>query len=415
MARGARSAMCRSIPKRSSPASCSRTSATPCSSSPIPALYDTVIVTSICACRRRRACRSAAAEGNQRRANHRHRRAGLRRADACGSQGRAGRRDAALCPQRSRSRAPCRRRERAASEPDGDAGWRDVPRRSGRHRHDAVEPLGLAAGPVGADARVARTLYAALDCARRCDSSVLHRLSVREFEAAPAAPSSGSAPVGRDGTAAWLDAIGAACNVIARDQIDAAKNALAAIKRGARRQADPRASRFPATRARTSGGAAPDRERRRGALCRHRLPAHALVRSRPRMARSQRARVFNTAHRSSRTSAGGRGMFAPGSRHRHHPGRAGRQAEIDPALYFTNLISARPLMGAAGAGSLAQVVNSALANKAFRPRCRSSSTGRRRGPRRRRVDARRRQDRPDSRSKYAKQQAQAHRKSEEAI
>jgi len=35
-----------------------------------------------------------------------------------------------------------------------------------------------------------------------------------------------------------------------------------------------------------------------------------------------------------------------------------------PALYFTNLISARPLMGVAGAGSLAQVVNAALGNKA---------------------------------------------------
>jgi chlorophyllide a reductase subunit Y len=34
-----------------------------------------------------------------------------------------------------------------------------------------------------------------------------------------------------------------------------------------------------------------------------------------------------------------------------------------PALYFTNLISARPLMGPAGAGSLAQVVNAALSNK----------------------------------------------------
>ena len=31
-----------------------------------------------------------------------------------------------------------------------------------------------------------------------------------------------------------------------------------------------------------------------------------------------------------------------------------------PALYFTNLISARPLMGPAGAGSLAQVVNAAI-------------------------------------------------------
>jgi chlorophyllide a reductase subunit Y len=34
-----------------------------------------------------------------------------------------------------------------------------------------------------------------------------------------------------------------------------------------------------------------------------------------------------------------------------------------PALYFTNLISARPLFGPAGAGSLAQVINGALRNR----------------------------------------------------
>ena len=34
-----------------------------------------------------------------------------------------------------------------------------------------------------------------------------------------------------------------------------------------------------------------------------------------------------------------------------------------PSLYFTNLISARPLMGVAGAGSLATVVNAAIGNK----------------------------------------------------
>ncbi len=34
-----------------------------------------------------------------------------------------------------------------------------------------------------------------------------------------------------------------------------------------------------------------------------------------------------------------------------------------PALYFTNLVSARPLMGAAGAGSLATVINAAIGNK----------------------------------------------------
>jgi chlorophyllide a reductase subunit Y len=35
-----------------------------------------------------------------------------------------------------------------------------------------------------------------------------------------------------------------------------------------------------------------------------------------------------------------------------------------PSLYFTNLISARPLMGPAGAGSLQEVVNAAMSNKA---------------------------------------------------
>jgi chlorophyllide a reductase subunit Y len=34
-----------------------------------------------------------------------------------------------------------------------------------------------------------------------------------------------------------------------------------------------------------------------------------------------------------------------------------------PSLYFTNLISARPLMGPAGAGSLAQVITTAMGNK----------------------------------------------------
>jgi len=42
--------------------------------------------------------------------------------------------------------------------------------------------------------------------------------------------------------------------------------------------------------------------------------------------------------------------------------QAAKQAGI-PSLYFTNLISARPLMGPAGAGSLAQVINAAIGNK----------------------------------------------------
>jgi len=42
--------------------------------------------------------------------------------------------------------------------------------------------------------------------------------------------------------------------------------------------------------------------------------------------------------------------------------QAAKQACI-PSLYFTNLISARPLMGPAGAGSLATVINAAINNK----------------------------------------------------
>jgi chlorophyllide a reductase subunit Y len=34
-----------------------------------------------------------------------------------------------------------------------------------------------------------------------------------------------------------------------------------------------------------------------------------------------------------------------------------------PSLYFTNLISARPLMGVAGAGSLSKIINTALGSR----------------------------------------------------
>jgi chlorophyllide a reductase subunit Y len=43
--------------------------------------------------------------------------------------------------------------------------------------------------------------------------------------------------------------------------------------------------------------------------------------------------------------------------------QAAKEACI-PSLYFTNLISARPLMGAAGVGSLIQVVSAAIGNQA---------------------------------------------------
>ena len=77
-----------------------------------------------------------------------------------------------------------------------------------------LEPLGLAAGPV-VPTREWRELYAALDCPVAAAIHPFYTASFREFEAA-GRTIVGSAPVGYDGTAAWLKAIGDAFNVPAR-------------------------------------------------------------------------------------------------------------------------------------------------------------------------------------------------------
>ncbi len=83
-----------------------------------------------------------------------------------------------------------------------------------------LDSLGLAAGPV-VPTREWRELYAALDCSVVAALHPFYTASFREFEVA-GRPIVGSAPVGLDGTAAWLEAIGRACNV-AESRIDAAK------------------------------------------------------------------------------------------------------------------------------------------------------------------------------------------------
>ena len=89
-------------------------------------------------------------------------------------------------------------------------------------------PLGLAAGPV-VPAREWRELYAALDCGAVAAIHPFYTAVIREFEAA-GRPIIGSAPVGRDGTAAWLKNIGEAFG-IGTDKVAAAQNMfLPAIK-----------------------------------------------------------------------------------------------------------------------------------------------------------------------------------------
>ena len=74
-----------------------------------------------------------------------------------------------------------------------------------------LEPMGLAAGPV-VPTREWRELYAALDCAAVAAIHPFYTASVREFETAGRCVVP-SAPVGHDGTEAWLQAIGNATNV----------------------------------------------------------------------------------------------------------------------------------------------------------------------------------------------------------
>jgi chlorophyllide a reductase subunit Y len=205
-----------------------------------------------------------------------------------------------------------------------------------------------------------RELYAALASPVVAAIHPFYTASVREFESAGRTVV-GSAPVGRDGTAAWLDAIGSAFG-LARARIDAAKDRfLPAI--AAALDARPIAGRITVSGyegsellvARLlieSGATVPDV----GTAC-------------PRTRWSEPDRLW---------------LESRGVRVRYRASLEADKAAVDefrpdlaigttpvvqhakeraiPALYFTNLISARPLMGPAGAGSLATVVNAALAN-----------------------------------------------------
>lgn len=224
-----------------------------------------------------------------------------------------------------------------------------------------LEPMGLAAGPV-VPTREWRELYAALDGAVVAAIHPFYTASVREFQAA-GRPIVGSAPVGHDGTEAWLQGIGDAVNV-PQHRIDAAKNRiLPAIKgalaakpiRGRITLSGYEGSELIVARLLVESGAD---LRYVGTAC-------------PRTPWSEadcqwlQARGVHVQYRASlEQDLAAMHAFQPDLAIGTTPVvQAAKQARI-PALYFTNLISARPLMGPAGAGSLAAVINAAIANKA---------------------------------------------------
>jgi len=224
-----------------------------------------------------------------------------------------------------------------------------------------LEPMGLAAGPV-VPTREWRELYAALDCAAVAAIHPFYTASVREFEAAGRRIVA-SAPVGYDGTEAWLQAIGAACNV-GQAQIDAAKNKwLPAIKgalartpiKGRVTVSGYEGSELLVARLLIESGADVPYV---GSAC-PKTPWSA-----PDLEWLQ-ARGVHVQYRASlEQDIAAVREFKPDLAIGTTPVvQAAKQAAI-PSLYFTNLISARPLMGPMGAGSLAQVINAAIGNKA---------------------------------------------------
>jgi chlorophyllide a reductase subunit Y len=223
-----------------------------------------------------------------------------------------------------------------------------------------LAPLGLSAGPV-VPTREWRELYGALDCAAVAAIHPFYTASFREFEAA-GRNIVGSAPVGHDGTASWLEAIGQTCGV-ARATIDAAKNAI-----------------LPAIRGALSGTPIDGRITVSGYEGSELLVARLLIESGadvryvgtacPRTKWSDSDRewleekgVTVTYRASLEQDLAAVEEFRPDLAIGTTPVVQKAKQLAIPALYFTNLISARPLMGPAGAGSLSQVVNAALQAK----------------------------------------------------
>lgn len=223
-----------------------------------------------------------------------------------------------------------------------------------------LEPLGLAAGPV-VPTREWRELYSALDCAAVAAIHPFYTASIREFETA-GRPIIGSAPVGADGTAAWLQSIGDTLG-LPQDKVDGVKNAMIGACTGAlaKMPVDGRitvsgyeGSELLVARLLVESGADVPYV---GSAC----PQTKWSDADSEWLEAKGVRVNFRASLEDDIAAVEE--FRPDLAIGTTPVVQHAKAKAVPALYFTNLISARPLMGPAGAGSLAQVVNAALSNK----------------------------------------------------
>ncbi len=223
-----------------------------------------------------------------------------------------------------------------------------------------IAPMGLAAGPV-VPCREWRELYSALDCGAVAAIHPFYTSAIREFEAAGRSIL-GSAPVGYDGTAAWLrglgDAFGLPDKGVAAAQnasLPAIKAALAATPiHGTITLSGYEGSELLVARLLIESGADVPYV---GTAC----PKTPWSKTDADWLESKGTKVKFRASLEDDCAAmeGVKPDLAIGTT---PVVQKAKELGI-PGLYFTNLISARPLMGPAGAGSLAQVVNAAIANK----------------------------------------------------
>jgi chlorophyllide a reductase subunit Y len=224
-----------------------------------------------------------------------------------------------------------------------------------------IAPMGLAVGAT-VPTREWRELYSALDCSAVAAIHPFYTASVREFQAA-GRPIVGSAPVGIEGTHDWLGAIGQACGVPS-EQIDLARNQTLGAMRGLLSQARIQG------RITLSGY-----EGSELLVARLLIECGAEV---PYVGSACPATPWN-AHDAAWLQAKGVHVqfrasleqdiaavreFKPQLAVGTTPVVQAAKEACIPSLYFTNLISARPLMGVAGVGSLIQVVQAAMGNQA---------------------------------------------------
>ena len=223
-----------------------------------------------------------------------------------------------------------------------------------------LSPMGLAAGPV-VPCREWRELYAALDSGVCAAIHPFYTAAVREFQAAGRAVV-GSAPVGHDGTALWLRNIGEAYGISA-EKIAASQNAF-----------------LPAIRAALAATPIKGTITLSGYEGSELLVARLLIESGadvPYVGTACARTPWSEADRDWLETRGVKVKFRASLEDDLSAMEAIRpdlaigttpvvqkaKEKAIPSLYFTNLISARPLMGPAGAGSLAQVVNAAIAGR----------------------------------------------------